>query len=86
MTDSSLPRDPALSPVRSAALHDAPEAGTRASAAAPELGIALAGQSKWCEVWRQFRSHKGAVLGLGFLVFITLFCLLGPWIWAVDLE
>jgi peptide/nickel transport system permease protein len=84
MTDSSLPRDPALSPLRSAALHDAPEAGTFASAAAPEMGISLPGQSQWRDVWRQFRSHKGAVMGLGFLLLITLFCLFGPWIWPVD--
>ncbi len=61
-----------------------PEAGTPASAAAPEVGVALPGQSQWRDIWRQFRTHKGAVLGLGFLLFITLFCLAGPWIWPLD--
>ncbi|SEW01247.1 peptide/nickel transport system permease protein [Cognatiyoonia koreensis] len=40
--------------------------------------------SQWRDVWVQFRSHKGAVFGLGFLIFITLFCAIGPWIWDVD--
>ena len=40
--------------------------------------------SKWADVWRQFKSHRGAVWGGGFLVFITLFVLLGPIIWWVD--
>jgi peptide/nickel transport system permease protein len=84
MTDGSLPREPAISPVRAAALHDAPEAGTFASAATPEIGAALPATSQWRDVWRQFRSHKGAVLGLLFLLFITLFCVAGPWIWPVD--
>ncbi len=61
-----------------------PEAGTPASAAAPEFGLALPASSQSRDVWRQFRSHKGALLGLGFLLFITLFCALGPWIWPVD--
>lgn len=40
--------------------------------------------SKWRDVWDQFRTHKGAVFGLFFLIFITLFCAIGPWIWTVD--
>ena len=41
-------------------------------------------RSQWLDVWGQFRTHKGAVLGLGFLIFITLFCTVGPLIWDVD--
>ena len=41
-------------------------------------------RSQWLDVWDQFRTHKGAVLGLGFLIFITLFCTIGPLIWDVD--
>ena len=67
------------------AMHDkVPEAGTPASAAAPEVGIALPGQSQWRDVWRQFRSHKGAVAGLLFLAFITLVCAFAPYVWPVD--
>lgn len=67
---------------------DAPPTGPAAATAMPlpisEVGIAPAGESQWRDVWRQFRSHRGAVLGLGFLVFITLFCVAGPWLWPVD--
>jgi peptide/nickel transport system permease protein len=40
--------------------------------------------SPWATVWAQFRQHRGAVLGLGFLILITLFVAFGPWIWPVD--
>lgn len=41
-------------------------------------------RSQWRDVWDQFSKHKGALIGGGFLVFITLFVLLGPLIWQVD--
>ena len=45
---------------------------------------AKAPRSQWKDVWDQFRRHKGAVLGMGFLIFITLTVLLGPLIWTLD--
>ena len=41
-------------------------------------------RSQWWDVWDQFKSHKGAMAGFIFLVFITLFVLIGPWLWQVD--
>lgn len=41
-------------------------------------------RNQWWDVWDQFRTHKGAVIGLGFLIFITLFVLIGPLLWTVD--
>jgi peptide/nickel transport system permease protein len=41
-------------------------------------------RSRWRDIWDQFSRHKGAVLGGGFLIFITLGVLLGPYIWDVD--
>ena len=41
-------------------------------------------QSQWREVWAQFRKHKGAVVGGGFLLFITLAVIFGPYLWTVD--
>lgn len=41
-------------------------------------------RSQWWDVWDQFKNHKGAMAGLIFLIFITLFCLIGPLIWSVD--
>ena len=40
--------------------------------------------SQMQDVWAQFRKHKGAMLGGGFLAFITLAVLLGPYIWTMD--
>ncbi len=48
------------------------------------LEMTAAPRSQWWDVWDQFKTHKGAVLGLGFLIFITLFCTLGPIVWDVD--
>ena len=43
-------------------------------------------RSQWLEVWDQFRKHKGAVMGGGFLLFITLAVLVGPYSWTVDAQ
>lgn len=41
-------------------------------------------RSQWKDVWDQFKHHKGALFGGGFLLFITLAVLFGPYIWTVD--
>lgn len=41
-------------------------------------------RNQWWDVWDQFRSHKGAMAGLVFLILITLFCTIGPMLWDVD--
>jgi peptide/nickel transport system permease protein len=41
-------------------------------------------RSQWQNVWDQFKQHKGALLGGGFLIFITLAVLIGPYIWTLD--
>ena len=41
-------------------------------------------RSRGKDVWDQFSKHKGAMFGLGFLTFITLAVLIGPWIYQVD--
>jgi peptide/nickel transport system permease protein len=41
-------------------------------------------RSHWWDVWDQFRHHRGAVMGTGFLIFITVFVIIGPWIWPID--
>lgn len=41
-------------------------------------------RSQWKDVWDQFRQHKGALFGGGFLLFITLVVILGPYIWDMD--
>ena len=49
-----------------------------------DTNMTAAPRSQWWDVWDQFKTHKGAVMGLGFLIFITLFCISGPVLWDVD--
>lgn len=43
-------------------------------------------RGKWRDIWDQFRRHRGAVVGGGFLMFITLFVLAGPLIWTLEAQ
>ncbi len=40
--------------------------------------------SQMRDIWHQFRKHRGALFGGGFLIFITLFVLVGPYVWPFD--
>ena len=41
-------------------------------------------RSQWRDVWDQFKTHKGAMVGLVIFVAIVLAVVLGPWLWPVD--
>jgi peptide/nickel transport system permease protein len=41
-------------------------------------------ESLWWAVWRQFRSHRGAMIGLFVLAFMVLFVTVGPLLWRAD--
>jgi len=41
-------------------------------------------RNQWWDVWDQFRTHKGALAGLGFFLFILLAVVLGPYLWTID--
>ncbi len=41
-------------------------------------------RSQWRDIWDQFRTHKGAMMGLVILVALLLFVLIGPFIWRVS--
>ncbi len=41
-------------------------------------------RNQWWDVWDQFKTHKGALLGAGFFVFMLLFVYLGPYVWGID--
>ena len=43
-------------------------------------------RSQWADVWRQFRSHKGALFGACFFLFIIFAVFVGPLIWTLDPE
>lgn len=41
-------------------------------------------RSQWRDVWDQYRTHKGALVGTFVFVFLIAACFLGPLIWNVD--
>ena len=45
---------------------------------------APATRNQWRDVWRQFRRHRGAMIGLVVFVFIILFVTVGPYVWTID--
>jgi peptide/nickel transport system permease protein len=41
-------------------------------------------RNQWWDVWDQFRTHRGAMLGAIIMVLIVAFVSFGPWVWWVD--
>ncbi len=41
-------------------------------------------RNQWWDVWDQFKTHRGALIGMVVFVLIVLFCFVGPLIWRVD--
>ncbi|RBO54929.1 ABC transporter permease [Rhodovulum sp. BSW8] len=48
------------------------------------MEIARPPRNQWLDVWDQFRSHRGALLGAAFFAFILAAVFLGPLIWQID--
>jgi len=51
---------------------------------APEGGAVGAVQSGWKLAWREFRSNRLAVVGVGMLLFFVLFSFVGPYIYHTN--
>ena len=41
-------------------------------------------RNQWWDVWDQFKTHKGAMAGLIFFIFIVAAVYLGPYLWTLD--
>ena len=41
-------------------------------------------RSQWADVWDQFKTHRGAVIGMVFFIAICLVVALGPYLWTLD--
>ena len=41
-------------------------------------------RSQWLDVWDQFKTHKGALLGAAVFISILLFVIVGPFVWTTD--
>ncbi len=44
----------------------------------------IAARNQWWDVWDQFKTHKGAVMGAAFFIFIILAVYVGPLLWSID--
>ena len=56
------------------------------TAPGPALEAYRPPRNQWWDVWDQFKTHKGALFGLGFFVFTLLFVFIGPLIWTLDAQ
>ncbi len=43
-------------------------------------------RSQWLDVWDQFKTHRGALWGMGFFVTVLIAVLLGPYLWTIDAQ
>jgi peptide/nickel transport system permease protein len=61
---------------------------TDATAGPPSASLTLRRpvRSQWRDVWDQFKTHKGALVGAGIFAFIVLGVLIGPLLWPYDAQ
>jgi peptide/nickel transport system permease protein len=50
----------------------------------PKTSVNDRPRSQWADVWAQFRTHKGAMVGLFILLSLIIVIVLGPLVWRVD--
>ncbi len=50
------------------------------------LAAARPPRSQWRNVWDQFKTHRGAVWGMGFFICVVLAVTLGPSVWTIDAQ
>jgi len=43
--------------------------------------VARPPRNQWWDVWDQFKTHKGALVGMFVFLAIVLFCFIGPYLW-----
>ncbi|WP_347267519.1 ABC transporter permease [Paracoccus sp. (in: a-proteobacteria)] len=82
MTEPSRPEDLRLQLDESAANAAAP--GSEALPPANPVEAGAPSRSQWRDIWRQFRSHRGAMVALVLFVAVILFVILGPLLWKID--
>lgn len=62
-----------------AALGNQPQTAPRPPASKPK-----AARSQWWDVWRQFKTHRGALVGAAVFLLIVLAVTIGPLLWPYD--
>lgn len=48
--------------------------------------IARPPRSQWQDFWDQFRTHRGALFGMSFFLFVLLAVFAGPYLWTLDAQ
>ncbi|MCP5081890.1 MAG: ABC transporter permease [Alphaproteobacteria bacterium] len=43
-------------------------------------------RSQWLDVWDQFKTHRGALWGMGFFVVVLLAVTIGPYLWTIEAQ
>ncbi len=51
-----------------------------------EEEVITAPRNQWWDVWAQFKTHKGALMGAAFFIFIVAAVVLGPSLWHIGYE
>ena len=41
-------------------------------------------RSQWADIWDQFKTHRGAVMGMWFFIFVCALVLIGPSLWTIE--
>ncbi|MFZ5750801.1 MAG: ABC transporter permease [Pseudomonadota bacterium] len=54
------------------------------TAAPPTAAAVRPPRSQWRDVWDQFKTHKGALVGLTVFTLILALVALGPWLWQIN--
>ncbi len=54
------------------------------TAAPPTAASVRPPRNQWRDVWDQFKTHKGAMVGLTVFSLILAMVALGPWLWHID--
>lgn len=60
------------------------EQDQRASAMASDTVLSTPARNQWWDVWDQYKTHTGALIGTFIFVFIVLAVLIGPFLWTID--
>ncbi|MEM8689586.1 MAG: ABC transporter permease [Pseudomonadota bacterium] len=41
-------------------------------------------RSQWRSIWEKFKSHRGALWGMGFFLIVLIMVVAGPYVWTID--
>ncbi|MBN9037498.1 MAG: ABC transporter permease [Rhizobiales bacterium] len=55
---------------------------TDATADRPAAAAPRPARSQWWDVWRQFKTHRGALVGAAIFLVIVAGVVVGPWLWT----